>query len=258
MSGFNKRVLMGCVALSALAAGSARAQVTAVEEVVVTAAGYEQKIALAPASISVVKSEDLAKRPFQSLDDAVRDLEGVSINGFDPNSTDIVIRGMPGEYTLIMVDGRRQTTRETMNRGSGGVQSGLVPPLAAIDRIEVVRGPMSTLYGSDAMGGVVNIITRKVPEQFSGSLTVGGIVQQDSDHGNSDLGDFWIGVPLADGRLGLQLYGSLSNRGEDDIFFAAPFTYGANGLRSHSLGAKAAYLFTPDQSLTLEGGSNWL
>lgn len=256
---FNKRVLLGCVALSALA-GAARAEMVdaSVEEVVVTAAGYEQQIAQAPASISVVSSEELARRPFQTLEDAVRDLEGVSINGFDPNSTDIVIRGMPGEYTMIMVDGRRQSTRETMNRGTGGVQAGLVPPLAAIDRIEVVRGPMSTLYGSDAMGGVVNIITRKVPERFSGSLTVGGIVQEDGDHGNSDLGDFWLGAPLADGRLGVQVYGSLSNRGEDDIFYPAPFTYGANGMRSHSLGAKAAYLFTPEQSLTLEGGVNSL
>lgn len=254
----SKRVLMSCVTLSALAAGNAQAQPAEVEELVVTAAGYEQQIAQAPASISVVDREELAKRPFQNLEDAVRDLEGVSINGFDPNSTDIVIRGMPGEYTLIMVDGRRQSTRETMNRGAGGVQSGLVPPLAAIERIEVVRGPMSTLYGSDAMGGVVNIITRKAPERFAGSLSLGGIVQEDDAHGDSDLGDFWLGAPLMDGRLGLQLYGSLANRAEDDIFYAAPFTQGANGVINHSLGGKAAFMLTPEQSLVIEGGYNLL
>ncbi len=256
-----KRLLVGCVALSALAAGAAKAQEAggaAVEELVVTAAGYEQHIAQAPASISVVGREELAKRPFVTLEDAVRDLEGVSINGFDPNSTDIVVRGMPGEYTLIMVDGRRQSTRETMNRGSGGVQSGLIPPLPAIERIELVRGPMATLYGADAMGGVVNIITRKVPEQLSGSITVGGILQEDGAHGDTDLADFWVGAPFMDGRLGVQVYGGLSNRDEDDIFYAAPFTQGANGLRNRNVGAKAAFLFTPEQSLTVEGGYNLL
>src|SRR5690606_21121246 len=113
-----------------------------------------------------------------------RGVEGVSVVGGDPNSTDIVIRGMPGEYTLIMLDGRRQSTRETMNRGTGGVQANLIPPLAAIERIEVVRGPMSSLYGSDAMGGVVNIITRKVPERATASLTLGGIIHEDGDYGN--------------------------------------------------------------------------
>src|SRR3546814_1694072 len=96
---------------------------------------------------------------------------------------------MPGENTLIMLDGRRQTTRGTMNRGTGGVQASLIPPLAAIERIEVVRGPMSSLYGSDAMGGVINIITRKVPERLSASVMLGGTVQEDGRYGNSTLGD---------------------------------------------------------------------
>src|SRR3546814_5630188 len=75
-----------------------------------------------------------------------------------------------------------------MNRGTGGVQASLIPPLAAIERIEVVRGPMSSLYGSDAMGGVINIITRKVPERLSASVMLGGIVQEDGRYGNSTLG----------------------------------------------------------------------
>src|SRR3546814_6130626 len=101
-----------------------------------TAAGCEQRIAEAQASISILTREQLEPRPFTSLEDAVRNVEGVSVVGDSPNSTDIVIRGMPGEYTLIMLDGRRQPTRETMNRGTGGVQASLIPPLAAIERID--------------------------------------------------------------------------------------------------------------------------
>src|SRR5690606_40581527 len=63
-------------------------------------------------SISVLTREQLETRPFTSLGDAVRNVEGVSVVGDSPDTTDIVIRGMPGEYTLIMLDGRdRKSTR---------------------------------------------------------------------------------------------------------------------------------------------------
>src|SRR3546814_7094649 len=104
-----------------------------------------------------------------------------------------------------------------MNRGTGGVQASLIPPLAAIERIEVVRGPMSSLYGSDAMGGVINIITRKVPERLSASVMLGGIVQEDGRYGNSTLGNFWIGAPITSDTVGVQIYGGLNDRAEDEI-----------------------------------------
>ena len=227
------------------------------DEIVVTASGYEQAIAQAPASISVLAREELENRPYSTLEDAVRNLEGVSING-ENNAKDIVIRGMPGEYTLIMVDGRRQTTRETMNRGTGGVQSHLLPPLAAIERIEVVRGPMSSLYGSDAMGGVINVITRKVPERASGSVTFGGIVQEDGRYGNTTLGNFWLGTPLFNDRVGVQVYGGFNNRGEDDIFYPHSFVAGSNRTRDYNLNGKISVLLAPDHNLTFAGGHNFL
>ena len=128
------------------------------DSVVVTASGHSQHIADAPASISFVTREQLERRPFMNLEDAVRDMEGVSVVGNNPNNEDIVIRGMPGEYTLILVDGRRQGTREVMNRGTGGIQASMIPPLAAIGARSGARR-CQALYGSDAMGGVINIIT---------------------------------------------------------------------------------------------------
>lgn len=249
-----RRIVAGLLASAALTSTAAYSKTDNGQEIVVTASGYEQLIAQAPATISVVTQEELAKRPFTSLEDAVRNLEGVSVVGASPSTTDIVIRGMPGEYTLIMVDGRRQTTRETMNRGTGGVQAGLIPPLAAIERIEVVRGPMSSLYGSDAMGGVVNVITRKVPERLSGSVSIGGIVQEDQRFGNTTLADFWVGAPVADGKIGVQVYGSLTNRAEDDIFFPTSFTSGAFRERNHNINAKLNIELAPGHDLTLNGG----
>src|SRR3546814_9875392 len=98
--------MAGACAQTALAQESATADGS--QEIVVTAAGFEQRIAEAPASISILTREQLETRPFTSLEDAVRNVEGVSVVGDSPNSTDIVIRGMPGEYTLII---DRKSTR---------------------------------------------------------------------------------------------------------------------------------------------------
>ena len=247
-----------------LAATNASAQTTngsnaaAPEEIVVTAAGFEQRIAEAPASISILTREELQTRPFVTLRDAVRNVEGVSIVGYDPNDTDIVIRGMPGEYTLIMLNGRRQTTRETMNRGTGGVQANLLPPLAAIERIEIVRGPMSSLYGSDAMGGVINIITRKVPDRPSATATLGGIVHEDTRYGNTTLGNFWIGTPLASDTIGVQIYGGVNDRAEDRITFPLSGTSGSYRVRDRNINGKLSAIVAPGHDLSLEGGYNYL
>lgn len=259
MNNAHARLTLALAAGTALTPLAAQAQEAAeVQEIVVTASGYEQLISRAPASISILTREELEERPFTSLEDAVRNAEGVSVVGGDPNSTDIVIRGMPGEYTLIMLDGRRQSTRETMNRGTGGVQANLIPPLAAIERIEVVRGPMSSLYGSDAMGGVVNIITRKVPERATASFTLGGIIHEDGDYGNTLLGNFWLAAPIADDRAGLQIYGDIADRGEDDIYFPRSLTTGANGTDSRNINGKLAVALAPGHDVTVEVGYNFL
>ena len=255
------RIATGLLASTSMFAGVVHAEDSAPQagqEIVVTAAGYEQNIAMAPASISVLSREEMELRPYTSLEDAVRYLEGVSIVGSDPSTTDVVIRGMPGEYTLYLLDGRRQSTRETMNRGTGGVQSSMLPPLGAIERIEVVRGPMSSLYGSDAMGGVVNVITRKFPERLSATVTGGYIVQEDDDYGDTGMANFWVGAPLANGKVGLQVYGGFVNRSEDDIFFPGPFASGANKSRDNSFSGKLAFLLSEGHDLVIEGGRNRL
>ncbi|MBX8827881.1 TonB-dependent receptor plug domain-containing protein, partial [Ochrobactrum sp. SFR4] len=71
-----------------------------------------------------------------------------------------------------------------------------MPPASAIERIEVVRGPMSSLYGSDAMGGVINIITRKVDDAWHGEVTVDGTVQNKSRYGNSGQASFYVIFPF--------------------------------------------------------------
>ena len=105
-------------------------------DVVVTAAGYAQSVEDAPASVTVIDGEELRRKSYRDLGDAVRDVEGVTVNG-GANETDISIRGMPADYTLIMVDGKRQSARESRVNGNSGYEQSFVPPSAAIERIEV-------------------------------------------------------------------------------------------------------------------------
>ncbi|QEL54550.1 TonB-dependent receptor domain-containing protein [Chromobacterium paludis] len=254
------RLALLSAAVCSLHLPSAHADEAAAElpSVVVTASGYEQKIKQAPASISVITRAELEKMPVNNLADAVRKLEGVSIIGGDPSDTDIAVRGLPGEYTLILVDGKRQNTRETMNRGTGGVQPYQMPPLEAIERIEVVRGPMSSLYGADAMGGVVNIITRKSPKEWHGSMTLGGSIPSDAKYGNAGETSFWAGGPLKEGLLALQVYGSSYHRSESSVSYPNVGAVGVPDTQNGNFNAKLSITPTANQDIVLEAGHNSL
>ncbi|MBJ7574870.1 TonB-dependent receptor [Luteimonas sp. MC1828] len=182
------------------------------DRVVVTATGFEQKLTEAPASISVITREELAARPYTTLVDALRDVEGIDVGmeTTDKNGQgSISMRGLPSEYTLVLIDGRRQSNvGQLYPNNFGGGQFSFMPPLDAIDRIEVVRGPMSTLYGSDAMGGVINIITRRIGREWTGSFTQGFTLQQEDEFGDARTTDVYLSGPLVKDVLGLTVRGS--------------------------------------------------
>ncbi len=192
-------------------------------EIVVTASGFEQKITDAPASISVVTAEELKQRPYMTLIDAVRDLEGVDV-GETADKTGqrtISLRGMGPEYTLILIDGKRQNNHGDIYPNSfGGNQFNHIPPLDSIERIEVIRGPASTLYGADALGGVINIITKPVLDRWTGSATFGRSIQEDSEFGDDMTFDADISGPVIANLLGVKLRGSLYKRYPSEPDFA--------------------------------------
>lgn len=205
--------------------GSASAQQATGElnKVVVSAAGFEQKITDAPASVTVVTREDLQSKPYGSLADALRDVEGIDVGtSLDKNgNVSISMRGLPSDYTLVMVDGKRQSDIGDIGPNNfGNSQFMYMPPLAAIDRIEVVRGPMSTLYGADAMGGVINIITRKVPDVWSGSFTQSLTMQESSQFGDDKKTDLYVAGPLVEGLLGFAFRASLYDRDNSEPTFS--------------------------------------
>lgn len=218
MSKSFKLALLGagaCLAMSPAAYAAEAADATDVEGLVVTASGFEQKIVEAPASITVIAREELQQTRASSLAEVLNTVEGVDVGGAvgKTGGLSINIRGMGSDYTLILVDGRRQNTAGSVTpNGFGETSSSFLPPISAIERIEVVRGPVSTLYGSDAMGGVVNIITRKVGESWSGSVSANATIQGDKEFGNLYGGDFYATGPLVADLVGLSLRGSFLNR----------------------------------------------
>ncbi|WP_339934940.1 ligand-gated channel protein [Vreelandella glaciei] len=250
MSPCLRRTLLAS-AVSSLASGALSAQeAPRLDDMVVTASGFEQQITNAPASISVISREQLERGYYQNVTDALRDVPGVIVTGggSGDNGHDISIRGMPSQYTLILVDGRPQNSRESRPNGSAGFEQDWLPPLQAIERIEVVRGPMSTLYGSDAIGGVINVITRKVPQAWHGNVQLDTVLQEDSDAGDSRQANFYLSGPLVGDRLGLQLYGRTSQRDEDNIL------NGYEDKSLQSLTARFSLAASDNHDFTAEAG----
>lgn len=240
-------------ARTALATALLGASVTALAQdplvlgdTVVSAAGYEQKVTEAPASISVISREELQQKRYSNLAQALGDVEGIDI-GQGTGKTgglNISLRGMPSQYTLILIDGRRQNAAGNVTpNGFGETSTSFMPPLSAIERIEVIRGPMSTLYGSDAMGGVINIITRKVSREWSGSLGLDHTFQENTDFGATSNANIYASGPLIDDLLGLQVRGSFFNREASDLTYGNGVEVSKRGPspvegQKHTIGAR--------------------
>ncbi len=185
-------------------------EVSTLSPVVVTATATERDLADAPASVTVIDGETLRRKPMLDLADAVRDTVGVGLESTGLGRRGISIRGMSSEHTLMLIDGQRINTSASAIAHSD-YELGWVPA-AAIERVEVVRGPMSSLYGSDALGGVVNTVTRAATDVWEGSLSSYALMNDHGLGGNQFKNGFYLGGPLVPGRLGLNAWGELGNR----------------------------------------------
>jgi iron complex outermembrane receptor protein len=140
------------------------------DEIVVTATKTEKKVEDAPGSVTVITREELESKELKTADEAMKTLVGVfakRTKGVMDATPSVSLRGFFGdEYTLVLIDGQPVNDAYT-----GGVEWSALP-FDNIDRIEVIRGAGSALYGGNAMGGVINIITR-TPEKLEFKLSAG-------------------------------------------------------------------------------------
>lgn len=234
---------------------------TTLSTIVVSAAGYEQKLKEAPASVTVLTEADFKTKRITSLADALSDVEGIDISptAGKTGGLDISIRGLPSEYTLVLIDGRRQnSTGDITPNGFGETKNNFIPPISAIERIEIIRGPASTLYGSDAMGGVVNIITKKVTNEWTGSVTLeGSILPKSSDFGNQRSVDLYATGPLIQDLLGVQIRAKHWERDESNVVQDLDQTTLGTGDnpaegKIDTLGARLTLTPTQDHDLSLD------
>ncbi len=162
------------MACTAFAGAPAQADQAGAETVVVTAARMPEPLEETGTSTSVITAQDLADQQILVATDALGELPGVNVvrSGGVGQPTSILLRGAEAGQTLVLVDGVR------INDPSAVDDSAILGDLLTnnVDRIEVLRGPQSTLYGSDAIGGVVNVITKRggdSPLSFDGDAEGG-------------------------------------------------------------------------------------
>ncbi len=129
------------------------------EDIVVTASRIEETLKYSPDSVTIVTGEEIQRKGKQTVIDVLRGVPGVFItqNGSPGGASSIYLRGTNNAHTLIMIDGIR--VGDPMS--TDGKMSIADLSTDSIERIEIVRGAQSVLYGSDAIGGVINIITKK-------------------------------------------------------------------------------------------------
>ena len=182
-----KKVLLTAAVLSAVSIPAYAAERTEnaaatrvhTDEIVVTASRTEQEVKETPSAVEVITRADIDKMGAETLAQALKLAIGIDIQENAMVGNRSAIRGMNTNQTLILVDGRRvrtENTIETMNYYELQRIN-----MDDVERIEIVRGAVSSLYGSEALGGVINVI-RKRPAKAQASLTLDWTTRQ-SDQG---------------------------------------------------------------------------
>lgn len=174
-SAFALAVVLATVptALLAQAAGGTRSDsVTRLREITVTATRSARAVFGTPHPVTVVDSTTIRQSMSHNAADLLRTTPGIDIIGVGPNQNRVSIRGQRGQRILILEDGIR------LNNSRRQQDFGEIPALVGTNdllKVELVRGPASVLYGSDAIGGVMNMVTNRGPYGRSGT-TVGGLL----------------------------------------------------------------------------------
>lgn len=142
------------------------------DQVVVTANRVPAKLSQAAANVTVINKEQLENGHYNSLADVLKHANGVDVRqqGFPGGEEYVRLNG--DERVLILIDGRRVNLNKKPGHDQATYNLNVFPSLSNIERIEIVKGAASAIYGSDAVGGVINIITRKGGESRS-TLEVG-------------------------------------------------------------------------------------
>lgn len=159
------------------------------DDVVVTANRIPTPTASLGSAVTVIDGEDLRRRQIREVQDVLREVPGLAVSqtGGPGRATAVRMRGMEGHHTLLLIDGVEvaDPSQSQQSYDFGHLM------VTDIERIEIVRGPQSTLYGADAIGGVINIITRRGSgaPRVTGQVEAGGYATRRAGAGVSGATD---------------------------------------------------------------------
>lgn len=206
-----------------------------VPEVVVTATRTDMDKKNIPAAVEVITRADIETRGLKTLNEAIAQATGITTIRSSGRPA-ISIRGFESRFSVIMIDGRRLASEVDQNYELQRIA------LENVERIEIVRGPVSSLYGTDSLGGVVNIITKRPEERkFDLGMDWGGHRQNYSF--SYDSGRV--------GKVGVTVSGTWQNNTEQ--LKASGLTYEPFGTRQ-SISAKMDYRLSPHATLDVTAG----
>jgi len=261
LSGF----LVAAAGTSAMAEADRQEKVTALQDVVVTATRTPHTLKDVPVETVVVTRQDIERSNAQNIMDVLKTIPGVQTSVHDDVFGTYTWRAklqglsLNDGYGLILVDGQRiMGCGQSGGMGEYGIGLNQIP-VEMIDRIEVVKGPGSALYGSDAIAGVINIITLKIPQKPTGKAGVSygwykvkekvknGVIVKPSDDGRS--------------RNMSQAYVSFGDSPRDNMGYLITYSYeSADDIREdpirsdrHSLMAKMDLVASDSVDLFLKG-----
>lgn len=216
--------------------------------------------------VSRISKDDIDKRPaVNDISEFVRTMPGVNLTGNTAtgqrgNKRQIDLRGMGPENTLILIDGKpvnsRQSERISMRgeRNTRGDSNWV--PVEEIESITVLRGPAATRYGSGAMGGVVNIVTKKVSKELKGQVNLYANQPQDSKEGATRRIGFNLSGPIIQDTLGFRIYGNLNKTDADAADINAGHgndsAAGVEGVRNKDIAGRLQWKISPAQTLILD------
>ncbi len=216
------------------------AQTVVQEPIVVTATRTARTADETLASVTVITREDIERTQAKSVAELLTGETGLdaAVNGGYGKTTSLYLRGTNSDHTLVLIDGVK------INSATNGIASWQYLPVEQIERIEIVRGPRSSLYGADAIGGVVQIFTHAPTERFRAGAEAG--------YGTYGTGRVGADVSGANGATRFSLAGSHFNTDGIDARTASAGNEGdRDGYRNTSFNARLGHRFANGADIEL-------
>ncbi len=211
---------------------------TNLQKIIVSARGYAAPLSKTPGGIGRVDSTTIDREQPISVSNLGKNLSGITKNSDAAWGSDINIRGLSRDSVIVLIDGARLESANTIN-----ARFGLIDPLM-VERIEILKGPISSLYGSGSIGGVVHILTKKIG--FQPAETAGG-----------EFSTVWKSNPKGLGLSGWgqwastndYLYAAQTDRDFDSYRDGDGNTMKNSQFRDRQTTIKAAHRLTEDQTV---------